>query len=553
MGLIEADGIAIAKGVAAMNMPKMERNKTILRKGPLPPMTTINEESFTKFCRRRLMEDHTLYWTELRDEWTSSGRVCEVNPNKAWSNARYPLGIRMDTSGVGKSLGSLIKKGQLDLATETYKKHVVVGEVAAGAKSPGVADVGQKNKPKMKKYPHTKSLVQDVITRAKDLGLSVRELAEATDISTSSSGDLLNDRRETVGPANEAKLRVWLAAIPNHKDDAEIIAEEAKGMTFRQFCKYMLTRDPSMYYDEVNSLWLNVGGTPSTNPKSVWSKVRSELNIFISDRAKSMKIIMHGSFDEVKAYVKANSRFRTEEEIAAKNTMTKYQRGLVTRVKNYVHEMGSIQAAADAAPVSYKTIHRIVNDEIRAMAPSTEKKIAAFFGKLEDEKAVAKRKSMERAAKINEADTRVMDEVIAQAAAVAEEEMKKPESALEPKLLHCSFCGKNQTQVQKLIAAEKAYICNECIESCVDILLEQKCEVRLPKALIEVVDEVDSKPMIQDVAGVTLDDIEHVAKLLVSRMETEGLYQIKFVVDGRVVMKNSYPKPVPKITIERVG
>lgn len=37
--------------------------------------------------------------------------------------------------------------------------------------------------------------------------------------------------------------------------------------------------------------------------------------------------------------------------------------------------------------------------------------------------------------------------------------------------LYCSFCGKSQHDVQKLIAGPgKIFICNECVALCVDIL-----------------------------------------------------------------------------------
>ena len=36
--------------------------------------------------------------------------------------------------------------------------------------------------------------------------------------------------------------------------------------------------------------------------------------------------------------------------------------------------------------------------------------------------------------------------------------------------LACSFCGKSQDQVGKLIAGPKAFICDECIELCVTLL-----------------------------------------------------------------------------------
>ena len=54
-------------------------------------------------------------------------------------------------------------------------------------------------------------------------------------------------------------------------------------------------------------------------------------------------------------------------------------------------------------------------------------------------------------------------------------------------LLKCSFCGKSQKQVKKLIAGPGVYICDECIDLCNEIIeeeLSQSSEVRfdeLPK------------------------------------------------------------------------
>lgn len=45
--------------------------------------------------------------------------------------------------------------------------------------------------------------------------------------------------------------------------------------------------------------------------------------------------------------------------------------------------------------------------------------------------------------------------------------------AKEPPLLQCSFCGKSQDQVHKLIAGPGIYICDECISLCNDILHEE--------------------------------------------------------------------------------
>jgi len=68
----------------------------------------------------------------------------------------------------------------------------------------------------------------------------------------------------------------------------------------------------------------------------------------------------------------------------------------------------------------------------------------------------------------------------------------------EEKLLFCSFCGKNQNEVRKLIAGPSVYICNECIDLCNDIIQEEINEVTetieeesfpVPKEIKEKLDE----------------------------------------------------------------
>ena len=43
--------------------------------------------------------------------------------------------------------------------------------------------------------------------------------------------------------------------------------------------------------------------------------------------------------------------------------------------------------------------------------------------------------------------------------------------------LKCSFCGKNQEQVRRLIAGPNVYICDECVELCDEIIQEEIDEV----------------------------------------------------------------------------
>jgi ATP-dependent Clp protease ATP-binding subunit ClpX len=39
--------------------------------------------------------------------------------------------------------------------------------------------------------------------------------------------------------------------------------------------------------------------------------------------------------------------------------------------------------------------------------------------------------------------------------------------------LFCSFCGKSQHEVKKLIAGPTVFICDECVELCMDIIKEE--------------------------------------------------------------------------------
>ncbi len=56
------------------------------------------------------------------------------------------------------------------------------------------------------------------------------------------------------------------------------------------------------------------------------------------------------------------------------------------------------------------------------------------------------------------------------------------------KLLYCSFCGKSQDEVRKLIAGPSVYVCNECVDLCNDIIRDELADSesenapdRLPK------------------------------------------------------------------------
>jgi hypothetical protein len=48
-----------------------------------------------------------------------------------------------------------------------------------------------------------------------------------------------------------------------------------------------------------------------------------------------------------------------------------------------------------------------------------------------------------------------------------------PQGSTPPAVLYCSFCGKNQHEVNKLVSGPHVFICDECIDVCSDIIDEQ--------------------------------------------------------------------------------
>jgi ATP-dependent Clp protease ATP-binding subunit ClpX len=52
----------------------------------------------------------------------------------------------------------------------------------------------------------------------------------------------------------------------------------------------------------------------------------------------------------------------------------------------------------------------------------------------------------------------------------------------DDKLLYCSFCGKSQHEVRKLIAGPSVFVCDECVDLCNDIIREELQDVNAEKA-----------------------------------------------------------------------
>jgi ATP-dependent Clp protease ATP-binding subunit ClpX len=81
----------------------------------------------------------------------------------------------------------------------------------------------------------------------------------------------------------------------------------------------------------------------------------------------------------------------------------------------------------------------------------------------------------------------------------------------ENKVLYCSFCGKSQNEVRKLIAGPSVYVCDECVELCNDIIREEEIAKQIP-------DSHNSLPTPHEING-ALDEYvigQHFAKKALS-------------------------------------
>ena len=72
-------------------------------------------------------------------------------------------------------------------------------------------------------------------------------------------------------------------------------------------------------------------------------------------------------------------------------------------------------------------------------------------------------------------------------------------------ILYCSFCGKSQHEVRKLIAGPTVFICDECVELCMDIIKEESKDTFVkhqdglpsPKEIRKVLDPSGSTELFQ--------------------------------------------------------
>ena len=71
---------------------------------------------------------------------------------------------------------------------------------------------------------------------------------------------------------------------------------------------------------------------------------------------------------------------------------------------------------------------------------------------------------------------------------------------MSPKrVFRCSFCGKSQTEVKKLIAGPGVFICDECVALCRPIIAEKSATSGVPDSLLP--DNAPTEKLLKTLAG----------------------------------------------------
>src|SRR5882757_5420987 len=97
--------------------------------------------------------------------------------------------------------------------------------------------------------------------------------------------------------------------------------------------------------------------------------------------------------------------------------------------------------------------------------------------------------------------------------------------------LYCSFCGKSQHEVRKLIAGPTVFICDECVELCMDIIREE--------TKTQLVKSGDGVPTPRDIKTV-LDDYvigqEHAKRVLSVAVHKSNILLIGPTGSGKTLL-----------------
>jgi hypothetical protein len=80
-----------------------------------------------------------------------------------------------------------------------------------------------------------------------------------------------------------------------------------------------------------------------------------------------------------------------------------------------------------------------------------------------------------------------------QAAPVASRSGKRGNRKSLNPILHCSFCGKNQHEIEKLVAGPAVFICNECVAKC-NTFIAMPVDAPRPDSQIRSIQDLEALP-----------------------------------------------------------